>query len=260
LTHTLVAAGLSDRGQRREKNEDSYLLESEEGILIVADGLGGRPAGEVASRLACETAHGFLSGEGSSFELGPRMARAVTLANEKVWGRGQEDPDFAGMGTTLTLLVFDLEGMRVGIGHVGDSRAYRWRNERLERVTTDHTLVQELVDAGAIAPEEADGHPLGYLLNRAIGTESHVEAQVLIEAVEAGDLFLLCTDGLLAALAEADIAEVLVSHLGPTSGSVASELRSEGLAAAAAEFVRLANERGAPDNVTVGLIEARPQA
>ena len=240
---------MTDRGQRREKNEDAFLLKADDGVLIVADGLGGRPAGEIASRMACDTAYAIITEPGSSSSLGDTMARAVESANSAIWQRGQERPDNSGMGTTLTGLHIDSASGRLGIGHVGDSRAYRYRNDRLECLTTDHTLVQELIDSGAITEADADGHPLGYLLNRAVGTEPAVEAQVLTDAIEPGDLFLLCTDGLLAVLNDHDIRETLDRHLeGPPDFS------SDRLEAITANLVHTANERGAPDNVTVGMI------
>jgi PPM family protein phosphatase len=249
LTKTLVAAGLTDVGQRRQKNEDSYLLRPEQGILIVADGIGGLPAGEVASQLGCETAFASLMKQPSSEELTERMARAVTSANQAIWNQSQAHPASAGMGTTVTSLLVDSESGRLGIGHVGDSRAYRFRDGELERLTTDHTLVQDLLDAGALRPSEAHRHPLGNVLNRAVGTEPRVTPQVITEPVLPGDLFLLCTDGLLAVLSEEDIADTVREELGPTGA-----LESQALQAIAERLVRQANEGGAPDNVTVGML------
>jgi protein phosphatase len=249
LTDTFAAAGLTDVGQRREHNEDSYLLRPEHGILIVADGLGGRPAGEIASQLACEAAFDSLLQQRTEDELADRMARAVTVANQAIWDRGQVDPDSAGMGTTVTSLLLDTRAGQLGIGHVGDSRAYRFRDGALEQLTTDHTLVQELLEAGAIKPAEAEKHPLGYLLNRAVGTEPEVKPQVITEPVLAGDLFLLCTDGLLAVLSEEAIGEAVREGLPPTGSP-----ESGALQAIAERLVGAANEGGAPDNVTVGMM------
>lgn len=249
MTRTFAAAGLSDVGQRRNMNEDAFLLRPEYGILIVADGIGGRPAGEVASQLACEAVFASLTGPGSPEELGERMDHAVTHANQAIWDRSQADPDTAGMGTTVTSILIDSAGERLGIGHVGDSRAYRFRDGVLDQLTTDHTLVQELLEAGAIKPSEADKHPLGYLLNRAVGTEPEVKPQVLREPILPGDVFLLCTDGLLAVLNDADIAEAVRGGLTP-----GVEVTSAHLQSIAERLVREANEGGAPDNVTVGLL------
>ena len=249
---TFPAAGISDVGQRREKNEDSYLLDADRGILIVADGLGGRPAGEVASRLACQTTLSVLTDEESPDDLGERMSQAVVSANEAVWERSQSEPDHAGMGTTVTSLFVDAAHSRLGIGHVGDSRAYRLRHGELERLTTDHTLVQELLEAGAIGPAEAEGHPLGYLLNRAVGTEPEVKVEVLVQEVRPEDVFLLCTDGLLAVLTEEQIVEVLRERL--LNGDGRPQISSEIFQSVIEEFVRQANEGGAPDNVTLGML------
>jgi PPM family protein phosphatase len=249
LTEVFAAAGLTDVGQRREKNEDSYLLRPEHGILIVADGLGGRPAGEVASRLGCETALESLLHDPSSSALTDRMALAVTSANQVIWDASQADPDTAGMGTTVTSLLIDLEAGQLGIGHVGDSRAYRFRDRELERLTTDHTLVQELLEAGAIKPSDAEKHPLGYLLNRAVGTEPEVKPQIITQPTLAGDLFLLCTDGLLAVISEEEIACAVREGL-----AGGEEFHSAALQSIAERLVSEANDGGAPDNVTVGLL------
>lgn len=177
------------------------------------------------------------------------MANAVTSSNQAIWDQGQNDPDCAGMGTTLTSLLLHTDSGRVGIGHVGDSRAYRFRSGVLDQLTTDHTLVQELLEAGAIKPSEADKHPLGYLLNRAVGTEPEVKPQVLIEPFVAGDLFLLCTDGLLAVLNDVDIAAAVSEGIEPDGEVTSAQLQS-----ITDRLVRDANEGGAPDNVTVGLL------
>jgi len=248
----IPAAGRTDIGRRRAKNEDSYLLDADSGILIVADGLGGRPAGEVASHMACEVALSELKAEDSPEELGARMSRAVVSANHAVWRESQADPDHAGMGTTVTSLVVEAARSRLGIGHVGDSRAYRFREGRLERLTTDHTMVQELLDAGAIQSSDAHGHPLGYLLNRAVGTEPEVEVQVIVEEARPRDVFLLCTDGLLAVLTDKEIAGVLNDHLLDDTGRLMIE--SGVFEKIADDLVRRADEGGAPDNVTVGLM------
>ena len=257
LTETFAAAGLTDVGQRRTNNEDSYLLRPEHGILIVADGIGGRRAGEVASMLACEVALGLLLEEGSTKELGDRMALAVASANKAVWDQSQSNPEVAGMGTTLTCLLLDPSTGQLGIGHVGDSRAYRCREGGFERLTTDHTLVQELLEAGAIGPAEAESHPLGHLLNRAVGTEPEVLSQVLTRPLVDGDLFLLCSDGLLAGIPEERIAQSMREALGEDSPGPAFD--SELLRALAERLVREANEGGAPDNVTVGLLGIPPR-
>jgi len=249
---TFPAAGLSDVGQRREKNEDSYLLDAAGGILIVADGLGGRPAGEVASRLACETALAVLSDATSPEDLGERMSRAVVSANAAVWEKSQAETENAGMGTTVTSLLVDAAKGRLGIGHVGDSRAYRFREGTLERLTTDHTLVQELLEAGAISETEAEGHPLGYLLNRAVGTEPEVKVEVIVQEIRPEDVFLLCTDGLLAVLNEQQIAEVLADQL--LNGDGRPRVDSAVFGSVFEDLVRQANVGGAPDNVTIGML------
>jgi len=140
-------------------------------VVIVADGMGGRPGGEFASALAAEAVQTHLSAqEGRLTEPGERMSEAVSLANLTVWNAAAADPERSGMGTTVTALAIHPDSKRWTIGHVGDSRGYMLRAGTLRRITRDHTVVQDLVESGAISQSASDGHPFGHLISRAVGT------------------------------------------------------------------------------------------
>ena len=230
------AAWLTDTGRRRVRNEDAYVFEPP--LFAIADGMGGARAGEVAAGLA---AAALKDGRGTVSDEASLEAR-IAEANRQVWERSVADPRTAGMGTTVTVAFVDQPASRVVFGHVGDSRAYRLRGDELEQVTTDHSLVAELVESGVLTPEEAERHPQRSAITRAVGTERAIEADVFSLPGEMGDLFLLCSDGLTDMLSETEIADVLV----------AAERDPE---AAARALVDAANAHGGEDNVTVVLFE-----
>ena len=243
MTLRWQAAGVSDTGLRRAHNEDTLVLDQTEGVVIVADGMGGRPGGEYASSLAAEVVQAHLaSHEGSVAELGNRMAEAVSLANLKVWNASVADPEHQGMGTTVTALALNRDSARWIIGHVGDSRGYVFRDGKLRRITRDHTVVQDLVESGAISPASSADHPLGHLINRAVGTEGTVKVDIFQGDALPGDVFLLCSDGLAGLMTDDEIEEAL-------QGLAVTNLDEK-----SAELVALAHARGAPDNVTVGFL------
>ena len=211
--------------------------------MIVADGMGGRPGGEYASSLAAEVVQAHLSSrEGSVAELSDRMAEAVSLANLKVWNASLADPERQGMGTTVTALALNRDSARWIIGHVGDSRGYVFRDGKLRRITRDHTVVQDLVESGAISPASSADHPLSHLINRAVGTEETVKVDIFQGDVLPGDIFLLCSDGLAGLMTDDELEDTLKG------------LAITGLDEKSAELVALAHDRGAPDNVTVGFL------
>jgi protein phosphatase len=230
------AAWLTDTGRRRVRNEDAYVFEPP--LFAIADGMGGARAGEVAAGLA---AAALKDGRGAVSDEASLEAR-IAEANRQVWERSVADPRTAGMGTTMTVAFVDQLASRVVFGHVGDSRAYRLRSDELEQVTTDHSLVAELVESGVLTPEEAERHPQRSAITRAVGTEQAIEADVFSLPGEVGDLFLLCSDGLTDMLSEAEIADVLV----------AAERDPEATARA---LVDAANAHGGEDNITVVLFE-----
>ncbi len=234
------AAGVSDPGLRRSRNEDTLVLDHAEGVVIVADGMGGRPGGEYASSLAAEVIQAHLSSpEESVGEPRDRMAEAISSANLKVWEASVADPARQGMGTTVTALALIRDAARWIIGHVGDSRGYVFRDGKLRRITRDHTVVQDLLESGAITPSSAADHPLSHLINRAVGTEKTVRVDIFQGDVLPGDIFLLCTDGLAGLMTDDELEDAL------------DGLAVTGLDEKNAELVALAHERGAPDNVTL---------
>ncbi len=233
------AAVVTDPGRRRLGNEDAYVWRPP--LFAIADGMGGAKAGEIAAGIAADTLEGARGGA-----LGrDDVVELITDANRRIWERSLADPATAGMGTTVTVALLDQEAGTVLFGHVGDSRAYRMREGTLEQITTDHSLVAELVESGVLTPEEAERHPQRSAITRALGTEPAVEPDVFEIDVVPGDLFLLCSDGLSDMLTEAQIAAAIT--------------RADGDPAAAGnELVKDANARGGDDNITVLLFEVVP--
>jgi serine/threonine protein phosphatase PrpC len=223
----------SDTGRQRRANEDSLLARSP--LFVVADGMGGAQAGEVASRLAVESFGEGLDGGSSPEE---QLAEHARAANARIHELSRSNAEQAGMGTTLTALyVGELE---VAIAHVGDSRAYCLRDGELLRLTDDHSLVDELIRQGRLTPEEAEDHPQRSIITRALGPEEAVEVDTRSYRARSGDVFLLCSDGLTTMVGEGQLAEVLRAH---------PLLREAGEA-----LIAQANEAGGRDNITVILL------
>ncbi|HEX8205342.1 MAG TPA: Stp1/IreP family PP2C-type Ser/Thr phosphatase [Solirubrobacteraceae bacterium] len=223
----------SHTGRQRRANEDS--LYSRTPVFAVADGMGGAQAGEIASRMAVEIL-GAASVPDADFE--GWLAEVVQEANERIHARSREDSSHAGMGTTMTVLL--VGGDEVTIGHVGDSRAYRLRDGELERLTDDHSLVEELRRQGRLTEQEADEHPQRSIITRALGPEGHVDVDTRTLRARDGDVFLICSDGLTTMLKEGHIAETL---------SGAPTLRDAG-----ERLIDAANDAGGRDNITVILV------
>ncbi len=223
----------TDTGRQRRANEDSLLARAP--LFVVADGMGGAQAGEVASRIAVESFQGGLE---DSSEPEAALATLARTANSRIHELSHSHAEQAGMGTTLTAIYVG-EG-DVSIAHVGDSRAYRLRNGELLRLTDDHSLVDELLRQGRLTPEEAVEHPQRSVITRALGPEGAVEVDTHSYSARDGDVYLLCSDGLTTMLPEDRLAEVLRGH---------PALRDAGEALIAA-----ANEAGGRDNITVVLM------
>jgi len=222
----------TDTGRQRSGNEDAAYARAP--LFVVADGMGGARGGEIAARLAVETFERGL-GEGGSVEQ--RLAARVQEANALIYERAHRERALQGMGTTLTAAYLD-DG-RLALAHVGDSRAYLFREGRLLRLTQDHSLVSELVRHGKLTEEQAAEHPQRSIITRALGPEPDVEVDTSTHPVQAGDVLLLCSDGLTSMIAEERIAEVLAA---------ASSLRD-----AAERLIAEANAAGGRDNITVVL-------
>jgi protein phosphatase len=223
----------SDTGRQRRANEDSLLARAP--LFVVADGMGGAQAGEVASRIAVES---FEPGLPDAREPELALAELAQAANSRIHELSHVNAEQAGMGTTLTAVYVGEED--VAIAHVGDSRAYCWRDGELLRLTDDHSLVDELLRQGRLTPEEAVEHPQRSVITRALGPEGAVEVDTRSFRARAGDVYLLCSDGLTTMISEALIAETLRAN---------EPLRDAGEALIAA-----ANEAGGRDNVTVVLL------
>jgi protein phosphatase len=226
-------AVVTDTGRRRLGNEDAYVSKSP--FFAIADGMGGARAGEIAAGLA---ATALEEGEPRSAE---EIVKLIEEANRRIWERSLQDPDTAGMGTTLTAALVDAEAGTIVIGHVGDSRAYLYRGGALEQLTTDHSLVVELVESGILTPEEAERHPQRSAITRAVGTEPTVQVDAFTVDAEAGDVYLICSDGLTDMLTADELEDILEKTPEP--------------ARAAEALVAAANARGGEDNITVVLFE-----
>jgi PPM family protein phosphatase len=222
----------TDTGRQRRGNEDSSLARPP--VFVVADGMGGAQAGEVASRIAVET---FEEGLPDSGSPEARLANRVHEANTRIYERSRTEHERAGMGTTLTAAYLD--DANVAIAHVGDSRAYLFRDRALTRLTQDHSLVDELVRRGKLTEEQAAEHPQRSIITRALGPEPTVEVDTWTYGVRAGDVVLLCSDGLTSMISEERISENLGS--------------AETLLAAADHLIDEANAAGGRDNITVVL-------
>jgi protein phosphatase len=241
-TLEIKAAGLTDVGQRRGHNEDAFLVEPELGIYVVADGMGGHAAGEVASRIAVETMQEcFASGpEGKrdADTVAQLLEEAVHQANARILEAVQEKPALRGMGTTL-IAAFPVDGELL-IAHVGDSRAYRVRGGQLQRDTSDHSWVAEQVEQGVLSRADAEKHPFRNIITRALGARDDVEPDLARIPMEAGDRILLCSDGLSTMISDEEILRILL-------GAATAEEGCRSL-------VDEANRAGGHDNVTVVLL------
>ena len=229
------SAGVTDTGRRRRRNEDSYVCEPP--LFAVADGMGGAQAGEVASGLAAavlEEANGEQLSE-------QRIVELIQEANRRVFQRSNEDAAASGMGTTMTVALVD-SADTVTIGHVGDSRAYRIRDGRLEQLTDDHSLVAELMRSGKLSPEEAETHPQRSVITRALGTEPDVDVDTFRVEATPGDVFLICSDGLTSMVPDGEIARIVGDGRGDLDG-------------VARRLVEAANSSGGEDNITVVVFE-----
>jgi serine/threonine protein phosphatase PrpC len=226
----------TDTGRQRRDNEDSAYVRVP--LFVVADGMGGAQAGEVASALAVEEfRRGLPDADPGHPSTEQRLAARVRTANRRIYDTAQTEREQSGMGTTLTAVYLD--GSELAIAHVGDSRAYLLRDSELNRLTHDHSLVEELMRRGKLTPEQAAEHPQRSIITRALGIEPDVEVDTWTYPARAGDVVLLCSDGLTSMIDEALIAEVLGSETD--------------LDRAGERLIREANQAGGRDNITVVL-------
>jgi protein phosphatase len=243
VTIAWQAAGATHTGRRRRGNEDAHRLDADRGVFLVADGMGGHAAGEVASgitsatveRVLAEAADAGTAGEGWDEAL----RGAARQAHDEISRCCSDDPRKEGMGTTLTACVLEPDGA-CHIGHIGDSRAYLLRDGDLVQLTDDHTWVRREVEAGRVAPEAADKHPLAHILTRVLSAELSPEIDVVTTRLLPGDLLLLATDGLYNMVPDPTIRSLLAADAP--------------LPATASALIAAANRAGGADNITVVLV------
>jgi serine/threonine protein phosphatase PrpC len=228
--------GGTDPGRKRRRNEDAFVCRPP--LFGIADGMGGAQAGEVASGLA---AAALIDGVASDGGGEHRVVELIQEANRRVHERATTDAAAAGMGTTMTVALVGPDG-RVAMGHVGDSRAYLFRSNRLEQITDDHSLVAELVRRGELSPAEAEVHPQRSVITRALGTDPDVDVDAFSIDSQAGDIFLLCSDGLSSMVDGRAMEEIIVQH-------------RDDLKAVAKALIQAANRGGGEDNITAVLFE-----
>jgi protein phosphatase len=227
-------AQITDTGRKRRRNEDAYVCEPP--LFAIADGMGGAQAGEVASQLAAAAVRETAVDAGGE----QRIVDLIQEANRRVYDRSNTDPHTSGMGTTMTVAIAGDD--HVAFGHVGDSRAYLIRDGRIEQLTEDHSLVNELMKSGKLSPEEAETHPQRSVITRALGTDPDVDVDTFSVPAQSGDLFLLCSDGL-TDMVEQDAILDLVER---DRDSIDDALKS---------LVKAANRGGGEDNITIVAFE-----
>jgi len=252
LAHALEMVTASDPGMIRSHNEDSILADAVQGLAVLADGMGGYNAGEVASGMATSLIASELNGvapEIARHAGDPDRGRArvesllrdrIERVNKAIFEASQTEAQYAGMGTTLVVALF--HDNRVAIAHIGDSRAYRLRGDELAQITKDHSLLQEQIDSGMISPEQARYSQNKNLVTRALGIDPVVDPEIHEHPTQPGDIWLLCSDGLNDMVSDEDIAVTL--------GSLAANLEL-----AARQLVQMANDNGGRDNVSVVLVK-----
>ena len=232
----------TDKGKVRKNNQDSYFVseDTELPLFIVADGMGGHKAGEVASNMAVEIVKDFFIEKKEELkknkvDILKFIRSAVEKANTIIYKKSIENDEFHGMGTTITMAYISED--KLYIGHVGDSRAYLLRNNKFIQITEDHSLVAEMVKKGSISEEEAECHPQRNIITRAIGTDDEVITDIIVEDIYKDDILLLCTDGLTNMMNDDEIKEILINKI---------DLQKN-----CNSLVKKANRLGGIDNVTV---------
>ena len=253
--YRLEATGSTDVGRKRQLNEDVFLIDDDLGLYLVADGMGGHAAGEVASRLAADEILNALGDHSNRneetwpdhwdrdrSETANNLIDAILSGHDRVTNAVSGNEDLKGMGTTVVAAMHPAASRTLVICHVGDSRAYRWRHNRLETLTQDHSWVHEQVAAGFLTAEAARTHPLKNVVTQALGGSSQPRVDTLETELRNGDVYVLCSDGLNSMLTDEEISEIIAED-----GSL--EERTQRL-------IRAANERGGNDNVTVVLLRA----
>lgn len=252
----VVSCGITDIGRKRQRNEDSYLVNDKIGLYIVADGMGGHAGGEFASKIAVSTVEEIIRGEDRVKSNVPsqsyldndqsnaegqeqdRLKDAINRAGNMIVRRAFEDPELKGMGTTSTVMFVSAD--KAYIAHVGDSRAYCVRDGEIIQITEDHSLVHEQLKSGLITEEEARTHQLKNIITRSVGVQEEVEVDTIVWKIQAGDSYLLCSDGLSNMMNDEEMQDI-INKFDVEQG--------------ARELVDLANSRGGEDNITLILLK-----
>lgn len=250
---SVEAYGLTHTGLVRELNEDRIYLNEEDKLFVVADGMGGHAAGEIASGIAVRAVNEFIIHTRRDRELtwpyayddsltydGNRLQTAIRLANNRIREAVEEDSDYQGMGSTMVSLLVTED--RSTIGSVGDSRVYRYRRNKLELLTSDHSWVNEQLLEGMLTEEQAKSHPFRNVVTRALGSDSNVQVDIRSDSIEAEDCYLLCSDGLSGMIEEEQITGLLAGVAG------------RGVETICGELVEAANKNGGHDNISVILV------
>jgi PPM family protein phosphatase len=248
-----VSEARSDVGRKRKGNEDALFLDPERGLFVVADGMGGHAAGEVASRVAVEAISEFVTLTGGNEEItwpfgldetisyeGNRLKTAIRHANRRVLEATRETAEYEGMATTVAAVLVD--GDVAHLAHVGDSRIYLFAGDELSQLTADHSWVNEQIQSGVISAEQARSHPLRNVVTRALGGRADLVVDVQSRRMGPGDVLLLCSDGLTTMIGDEEIARILADA-------------PDDVGAAATALVETANERGGEDNISVILVK-----
>ncbi|MCL2079360.1 MAG: Stp1/IreP family PP2C-type Ser/Thr phosphatase [Oscillospiraceae bacterium] len=239
------AWGITDNGKVRKTNQDVFKIHLDEqkgiAIVVVCDGMGGAAAGNIASKLACETffehVRDYLNDDAQLDDISEIAANASASANTAVFNKGMNNDEYSGMGTTLTALISSKNGEAVA--NIGDSRAYHISESGIAQITKDHSIVEEMIDRGEIERSEAHLNPKKNLITRAIGASPYEQTDVFTQNIDTGDLIVLCTDGLSNLVMEDEILSLLKNSADLRSGCTA--------------LIDEALSRGAPDNVTVAV-------
>jgi len=241
----IVIHGITDVGQSREHNEDAISWDTRLGLALLADGMGGHNAGEVASILAVDSIKTSLADvvtpeivASGVVDYKDAVVDAISFANREINEQSLENPEYAGMGTTLVLVLF--LNRCVIYAHVGDSRIYRLRKSEFHQLTSDHSLVQEMIDNGYLSHEEAQESTSRNLITRALGISEEVDVDIAEQDTEIGDIYLLCSDGLTDLVSDSEIHDVIMKN-------------RDDLESASRTLVDLANQKGGTDNISVVL-------
>jgi protein phosphatase len=244
----VIAAGRTDVGLQREHNEDSFVLLDQHGLFVVADGMGGHRSGDVASKLATETISDFFNTTAREdatwpFHYDPtlsaeenRLLTGIKIANKSIYERGARSRDHQGMGTTIVGMLFSPQARRIYVGHVGDSRCYRVREGKITQLTQDHSLLNDWLKAMPELPEAQRTEVPRNVITRALGMSDTVQVDITLDDPQAGDIYVLCSDGLSSMLSDEEILAVVQQTTSPEE--------------TATKLVEGANSHGGEDNVT----------